>query len=47
VLARGRDHHHHYPLLPEPPTATTEEGLPALAEFARRRIEARLGRTPS
>lgn len=51
VLARGRDAHHHYTLLPEPPTATTEEGLPAQAEFARRRIEARLGRdagrTPS
>jgi non-heme Fe2+,alpha-ketoglutarate-dependent halogenase len=43
VLARGRDDHHHYTFLREPPTATTEEGLPAQAELYRRRMEARLG----
>ena len=43
VLARGRDDHHHYTLLEQPPAGPLEEGLAAQAEFARRRVAARLG----
>jgi ectoine hydroxylase-related dioxygenase (phytanoyl-CoA dioxygenase family) len=45
VLARGRDDHHHYRLLEQPPAGSLEEGLAAQAEFARRRVAARLGGT--
>lgn len=44
LLARGRDDHHHYRILTEPPTAGIDEGLSALNEFSRRWREVRLGR---
>ena len=44
VLARGVDEHGHYTLLREPPSGSIEDGLQAQAEFARRRLAARLGR---
>lgn len=43
LLARGRDDHHHYRLA-EPPTGDVETALQAQQEFARRHLQARLGR---
>jgi len=34
ILARGRDHYHHYELLKEPPTDNIEEGIAAQARIA-------------
>jgi non-haem Fe2+, alpha-ketoglutarate-dependent halogenase len=45
VLARGRDDHHHYSILQAPPSGSIDECLQAQAEFARRRLAARLGST--
>jgi non-heme Fe2+,alpha-ketoglutarate-dependent halogenase len=42
VLARGRDDHHHYSILPEPPSGGIEECLQAQAEFVRQRLAVRL-----
>ena len=43
LLARGSDAHGHYALLEEPPGEDVEEGLRRQAEFAARRLQARLG----
>jgi non-haem Fe2+, alpha-ketoglutarate-dependent halogenase len=43
VLARGRDDHHHYSILREPPSGSIDECLQAQAEFVRDWLEFRLG----
>jgi non-heme Fe2+,alpha-ketoglutarate-dependent halogenase len=44
LLARGRDGHHHYEILAQPPGDDVEAGLRAQEEFAQRRLKARPGR---
>ncbi len=46
VLARGRDDHHHFDLLSEPPSLPFDDALAAQAAGARRLIEA-LTKTPA
>lgn len=47
VLARGRDDHHHYSILREPPSGSIDEGLQAQAEFARYWQTVRMGSAES
>jgi non-heme Fe2+,alpha-ketoglutarate-dependent halogenase len=46
VLARGRDDHHHFELLDEPPSGSIEDGIEAQARSARQLLAA-LTRTPA
>lgn len=43
VLARGRDDHHHYSILREPPSGSIDECLQAQAEFVRHWMAFRMG----